>query len=73
MKQTVIFFFMGFIMFSCKKNYDCTCTASNNGVTASSSFTIHETSKNAQSTCDQKASSVSAGPGSTTTCKIEEE
>lgn len=41
---------------SCKKDYNCTCYYSTNGVTDHSDFmTIHDTKKNAESACSQRS------------------
>ena len=71
MKKALLFLSVtGLTMVSCKKNYTCECTSVNGSASATSTTTVNETSGNAENACKQKASTVSAGAGSTTTCKL---
>ena len=56
-----------FVMTSCKKDYTCECTLSGNGVSGTTSGTIHDTKSNATTACEAGNSSFG---GTTTTCKI---
>jgi len=57
-------------MLSCKKQYDCVCTSSGNGVSVSSTTSFRDTEKNAKAACDQQGKNTNAGTGSTTTCTL---
>ena len=57
---------------SCKKDYTCECTVSDGqGTNSTSSVTIHESKKDAESACKASNSTVSSGGMTmTSTCKI---
>jgi hypothetical protein len=68
MKKILLIAAVGcFVMTSCKKDYTCECTFSGNGISGSTSATIHETKSKATTACEAGSSSLG---GTTTTCKI---
>jgi hypothetical protein len=56
---------------SCKKDYTCKCTMTDNGTTTTlGSVTIHDTKSNAKSACDKQVSGF-AGTSTSVQCAIQ--
>jgi hypothetical protein len=61
----------GLSLVSCKKDYTCECTTTQNGtVVASSSYTAKLKKKDAESWCSGNATSTGGGSTITSSCKL---
>lgn len=56
---------------SCKRDWNCKCTSSGGGVSASAEYSFNATKKDAEEACDGYAATSSAGGTSvSTTCEL---
>jgi hypothetical protein len=70
-KNLLIIAVAGLAMASCKKDFTCECTTTDNGtVVATATGTIHTTKKKANDACNQTATSSVGGSTAKTECKI---